>query len=324
MLARDREKGDYRFFDEVPTSFNTFVIALNLTHRDPVKREIFQNRDFRVGLSYAINRQEIINAVYQRQGEPYQARPRPDSPYYDEELAKQYTEFDVARANEHLDRAGSASATATASGCGRTGSASPSRSSPAGRSTSRCRRVWTSSGLLAPVGIDMRVNPGARALFEERRPANQHDATVWDSEGGGLIEPILRTDWYFPSGVESINYAPLWLRWYQTQGGSGEEPPAPVREQMELYDDLKATNDQSRRDEMMKRILQISEGVLLPHRNEPHRAYVRRCQEHLAQRPGEHAVLVHLQHSRLRQSPAVVLQRMTPSAETECQRRGQG
>jgi peptide/nickel transport system substrate-binding protein len=27
---------------------------------------------------------------------------------------------------------------------------------------------------------------------------------------------------------------------------------------MELYDDLKATNDQTRRDEMMKRILQIS------------------------------------------------------------------
>jgi ABC-type transport system substrate-binding protein len=106
VLAREREKGDYRLSEEVPTNSNTLVISLNLPHRDPVRREIFQNRDFRVGLSYAIDRQEIINAAYQRQGEPYQAAPRPDSPYYDEELAKQYTEFDLARADEHLDRAG--------------------------------------------------------------------------------------------------------------------------------------------------------------------------------------------------------------------------
>ena len=85
---------------------NAAMLTLNLTHKDPVKREIFQNKDFRIGLSYAMNRQEIINGRLPRQGEPWQASPRRESEFYDERLAKQYIEYDVAKANEHLDRAG--------------------------------------------------------------------------------------------------------------------------------------------------------------------------------------------------------------------------
>lgn len=67
------------------------------------------------------------------------------------------------------------------------------------------------------------------------------------------------TDCAHPRSTPAPTCLPIsWLRWYQTQGASGEEPPAPVREQMELYDDLKASNDQERRDELMKRILLIS------------------------------------------------------------------
>ena len=44
------------------------ALAINLTHLDPVKREIFQNKDFRIGLSHAINRQEIVDIVYLGQG----------------------------------------------------------------------------------------------------------------------------------------------------------------------------------------------------------------------------------------------------------------
>ncbi|CAA9575588.1 MAG: Oligopeptide ABC transporter, periplasmic oligopeptide-binding protein OppA, partial [uncultured Thermomicrobiales bacterium] len=49
------------------------MIALNLTHKDPVKRQIFGNKDFRIGLSHAINRQEIIDIGYVSQGEPWQS-----------------------------------------------------------------------------------------------------------------------------------------------------------------------------------------------------------------------------------------------------------
>jgi peptide/nickel transport system substrate-binding protein len=93
VLAQNRDSGGYGFFDAQAANMNTMVIALNLTHEDPVKREIFNNKDFRIGLSYALDRQEMIDVVFQEQGEPYQAAPRPNSPFYDEELAKQYTEY---------------------------------------------------------------------------------------------------------------------------------------------------------------------------------------------------------------------------------------
>ena len=71
----NQEAGDYGFVETIPSSMNMAAIALNLTHEDPVKREIFQNQDFRIALSYAINRQEIIDLVFVGQGQPYQLGP---------------------------------------------------------------------------------------------------------------------------------------------------------------------------------------------------------------------------------------------------------
>src|SRR5690606_34156751 len=70
-LARGRESGNYHFMKILNTNMNAAVITLNQTHRDPKVREVFQNKDFRIGLSYAINRQEIIDAACQRQSEPW-------------------------------------------------------------------------------------------------------------------------------------------------------------------------------------------------------------------------------------------------------------
>src|SRR5690606_27565218 len=60
----------------------------------------------RIGLSHAINREELITGVWQRQGEPWQGAPKKESMFFDEEFAKQYTEYDVDLANQHLDKAG--------------------------------------------------------------------------------------------------------------------------------------------------------------------------------------------------------------------------
>src|SRR5690606_9931648 len=103
IFARSRERGDYQFLDVRTTDFNEMGLYLNLTHPDPALREVFQNKQFRIALSHAINREELIDAVFQRQGEPWQIGPRPESPYYDEQLAKQYTEYDPDLANQMLD-----------------------------------------------------------------------------------------------------------------------------------------------------------------------------------------------------------------------------
>ncbi|MFW5836256.1 MAG: ABC transporter substrate-binding protein, partial [bacterium] len=56
VIAQNRDRGDYDFVDVIATDSNAMAIALNLTHQDPVLREVFQNKDFRIALSHAIDR----------------------------------------------------------------------------------------------------------------------------------------------------------------------------------------------------------------------------------------------------------------------------
>jgi ABC-type transport system substrate-binding protein len=77
VFVDNAQRGGYRFFETIPDSSNEAGIYLNWTHKDPVMRRIIQDKDFRIGLSHAIDRQEIIDVVYVGQGEPYQVASRP-------------------------------------------------------------------------------------------------------------------------------------------------------------------------------------------------------------------------------------------------------
>ncbi|MCD6290000.1 MAG: ABC transporter substrate-binding protein, partial [Anaerolineae bacterium] len=253
VFVDNQEKGHYHFFETIPSGMNMLIIALNLTHKDPVMRKIFQNKDFRIGLSHAINRQEIIDLVWVGAGEPWQACPRPESPFYNERLAKQYTEYDVDKANEYLDKV------------------LPDKDSegfrlrPDGKrlsfsvevaatQTDRIDALQLIQGYWKKVGIDMQVKTEDRSILYTRKGANEHDAVVWGGDGG--LDVILEPRWYFPYSSES-NFAELWQYWYN-KDPRGEEPPEAPKKQMELYDQLKATGDPDKQAELMKQILEIA------------------------------------------------------------------
>ena len=255
VLFDNMERGDYRIFEVNNSQANSTVIYLNLTHRDPVKREIFQNKDFRVGLSYAIDRQEIIDLVFVGQGEPWQAAPRPESPYYHERLATQYTEHNLELANEHLDRAGYSQRDAEGFRLG-----------PDGQRITFV--VLVTDGVGRPdvmelvqfywreVGIDAYVRPVDRSLMTTMLIGNEHDAYIWDSPGG-LADAITDPRGFFPYNLTVIFIAPEWARWYMDPT-SGEEPPEEIRRQMALYDSLNTlVNSEERREGMME-VLEIA------------------------------------------------------------------
>jgi len=54
---------------------NTQSIQFNMTVKDPVKNQIFNDKNFRIGMSYAINRPEVIEVIFKGQGEPAQVSP---------------------------------------------------------------------------------------------------------------------------------------------------------------------------------------------------------------------------------------------------------
>jgi peptide/nickel transport system substrate-binding protein len=265
VFVDNMKKGDYSFFETIPSSMNGMVLSLNQTHKDKQLRTIFQDLNFRAGLSHAINRKEMIDVLWVGQGEPWQLAPRPTSPYANEKLAKQYTEFDVKKANEYLDKVLPKK------------DANGMRLMPDGKpmaftmEISNTGKEWMDAGPMLQkywkaVGIDMTPKVEDRALMYTRKDANEFDAMVWGGDGG--LDVVLEPRWYFPYSAES-QFGELWQYWYN-KDPRGEEPPAAQKKQMELYDQLKATGDTKKQDELMKQILQIAQeqfnaiGIVLP------------------------------------------------------------
>ncbi len=272
VLADGRDAGEYDFVNIDSTSMNHMVVALNLNHADEQIREIFLNKDFRIGLSHAIDRQDIIDTVYQRQGEPWQAAPRPDSEYYDEEFAKQYTSYDVDLANQHLDDAGLTETDSDGYRLMPDGSRLTFQVDIVAGSTQHAAAMDIIRQNWAEVGVHSGVNPLERTLFYDRKSpsANQHAATVWSGDGGSRTEKE-ETRWWLPSTGES-NFARNWAEYYTTRG-EGQyawEPPAEVLEQMELGWQIPVEPDPEVQDQMFREILQIAKeqfyaiGIVLP------------------------------------------------------------
>ncbi|GAA3743961.1 ABC transporter substrate-binding protein [Salinactinospora qingdaonensis] len=261
VLADNRERGNYDFFELQPGEMNTNIISLNLTHQDETMREIFRDKDFRIALSHAINRQEIIDVVYKEQGEPWQAAPRRDAPFYNEELAKQYTEYDVERANELLDEAGYDERNSDGVRLGPDGEPiSFSLAVPGGFRPDIVDSMEMVIGYWSEVGIEARLETEERSLFYERKQNNAHDANVWSGDNG-LKGALFDPRWYVPLHNGESNFAIPWAEWYVSDGESelSQRPPEAPRRQMELYDELLASPDPQRQNELMSQILDIAQ-----------------------------------------------------------------
>ena len=117
------------------------IINLNLTHKNPELRELFNKKDFRVALSYGIDRQAMIDTALLGDGEPWQQGPFEDHPYFNKRLSTQYLEFKPDEANKLLDGIGLDKRGSDGCGCCRAASRSSSRSTssrPCSPSRSTC------------------------------------------------------------------------------------------------------------------------------------------------------------------------------------------
>jgi peptide/nickel transport system substrate-binding protein len=255
VIIENAEAGVYRLFDVVPADANQPTIYLNLSHSDPVKREIFNNKDFRIALSHAIDREEIIDVVYLGQGVPSQAAPRPDSPFHVERLANQYLEYDPDLANEMLDAAGFAERDADGWRLGPDGEpivfvvqATPGD----GRLETMeiVARAWQD------IGINAQFRQVDRSLMTTALIGNDYDAYIWDAPGG-MGDSITDPRGFLPFNTTVIFIAPLWAQWNMNPE-TGEEPPAAVREQLELYRTIESIPDAEGRIERMKEVLEMA------------------------------------------------------------------
>ncbi|HEY9291510.1 MAG TPA: ABC transporter substrate-binding protein [Microlunatus sp.] len=258
VVAEGRQKGDYRMFTVGPEGVNAFVIGFNQTLKDKSKAAMYANKDFRVGLSYAIDRQKIINSVYAGQGKPWQCAPLPGSPVYDEEFGTQFTEYSPDKANEHLDKAGytkkdsdgfrlrdGKKITVTVV----VNSAMPDHVD----GLELIKANWKD------VGIDMQTQRVSEDLYWQRVEANVAEASTWTG-GNFEVRATQGSNHYYvasnPRG--SSRWGSTWANWYGTDGQTGTKPPGDYLTALQLFDKMRATYDADAATKIGKEIIELA------------------------------------------------------------------
>jgi len=256
VLFDGQEQGKYHFVDVKDLPANDATLLLNLNIQDPVKNEIFNNKDFRIALSHAINRQDIIDLVYVGQGAPSQVAPQPEHELFNEEMANQYTEYNPELAGQMLDKI---LPNKDAQGF---------RLGPDGKRFTINFMVADVFGLSYPdimemvqryaadVGIDIQIRTTDRARLNTMWYANEQDAYIWNCVGG-LSEAYTDVRCYIPFQKADIFFASKWSEWY-SDPSTGEEPPQRVKDAYAAYDLVKAAVTAEDRLAKMKEFLAIS------------------------------------------------------------------
>ncbi|MDJ0752223.1 MAG: ABC transporter substrate-binding protein [Ardenticatenaceae bacterium] len=206
---------------------NTLSIYMNQSYADPVKAELFASKDFRIGLSHAINREEIIEIVYNGQGIPAQSSPLEDSPLYNEQLATQFLEYDVDLANEYLDMV-IPERDADGYRLGPDGNPLEIVFSVSNDLTFGTNWVQTAELLIGywdAVGVKFLLNSIPDDQFSLNKEQNEIEVTVYAPADGAGITPILSHRDFVPLDFFSM-FGVGWYYWRVQQANTVQvEPP---------------------------------------------------------------------------------------------------
>lgn len=249
LYKENAEKGGYQVLMWNVAWPSVVELQPNMNHKDPVMRKLIQDRNFRIALSLAINRNEINEMVFLGMGEPMQVVILPEGGrFWDEKLAKMYTEYDPAKANAILDEIGLNKRDRNGyrlrpdgKTLGLTIEYWPGEAGPAKTSVVELvQRYWDA------IGIKTAIKSEERTLRQVRVEAADHDFTLWHT--GVCTDPMWMTQpWHFIPIFRFNSYAPNWALWYSSGGKAGEEPPADVKELYGLWNIMQtSTNEQER------------------------------------------------------------------------------
>jgi len=241
VLKLYEEKNGYRV---MPYKMHALLAELyvNLTNSDPIWRQVVNDIRFRQALSYAIDRQQVIDAVYLGFAQLPSTIP--------------LNEYNPDKANQLLDEMGLDKRDADGYRLGPDGKrfvipietlAVEMGDEPA--TAELAAKFWEA------VGLKVTINAMERSLFGNTANANESHVITWRAH-------YPRWPWVSTlkgyAGFEAYKtYAPLWWDWIQTNGAEGEQPPEEYIEIQDMLVELWGTPDPARQQELWTNIKKI-------------------------------------------------------------------
>lgn len=258
LFLSNQDVAHLQVYNTPSDSASIVSLHFNQTIPDPVKAAIYADKTFRIGISHATNRQQIIDIVYWGEGEPRQLAPFESSPLYNEQLATQYLEYNPELANAYLDKV------------------LPNRDEEGFRLMPNGERlvvdfpVTDEYGLSFPqvvellalqweqVGIDVEIELISGNERWSRELTNAIEAFLYTGEGGAGLNAVLDARYFVP--VTRFSYFGLgWALWFLSiSEEDAVEPPERIKNLYALYQQAQGTPNPDTRIELMREVMQIA------------------------------------------------------------------
>ncbi|MFZ3078489.1 MAG: ABC transporter substrate-binding protein [Bellilinea sp.] len=239
VFKENEAAGKYRVITWSTFGGSDAAITFNQTYdKDPVVAELLQSKDFRVALSYAIDRDEIKEAVFLGLGEARQPVPAPWHPYYPgDDVAFKYTEFNQDLANQMLDAIGLTGRDADGFRTNKDGKQFSIEISVVPNFANWPDVAQMVAADWQEVGVRTIVQVRERAVHFEMRDANEIVTELWNEDTTGF--PFTGAPKFDPRSQPGLAIAPLMRQWLQTSGAEGVEPTAEFARIVEIIDEGK-------------------------------------------------------------------------------------
>jgi len=256
VLMENADKGGYHVVTYPTFGGSDAVLMFNQTYtNDPAIGKILRTKNFRIALSYAIDREAIKQLAFLGIGEARQGVPAPFSPYYPgDEYAFKYTQLDPAKANELLD------------GIGLTKRDGDNmRLLPNGERLDIEIGVvpafasWADIGQLivedwAKVGVRAHIEIRERTPHFAMRDSNDLEVEIWNEDTSGF--PFSGQPNFDPRSQPSMTLAPLVRKWVNTNGAKGMAPTPEIQKLMDIIDEAKVSS-RPRQIELAKELFRL-------------------------------------------------------------------
>jgi len=283
LLKSNESKGNFKIIPALQWPTAVGAILFNYSNSDVVLRDILLEKNFRVALSIALDRDQINNILFGGAFAVQQISPPHGPPFHGEDAKfAQYTDYNPEMANRLLDEMGL-----------RWDASHQHRLRPDGRPlelvmiiqerpdfdyvamAEMYKDFWTD------IGIELNIRSlasagGAGGLFRETMLAGKYDVAIRFLTFGG-IPPILTALRNEAVPIdEEWHVNPPWASWVISGGTKGDRPPSEYREIVErlhkINSEYVAEPDPQVRNDLTKEIfdiyaenLLVVNGLMLPH-----------------------------------------------------------
>lgn len=256
LFKESEDQGDYEVVLGIGGG-HPFLMP-NMTCKTPRLREFFGNRNARIAMSVAINRDEINQLLYDGLGTPSQWAPPPFSPNYYQKANTLHTEFDPDKANRLLDEAGYSERDSEGYRTFNDGSGEALSFIIEGKAVAGTPQEDAAQMVikyLSDVGVKASYKSVERSLFEEHANSNEYECGY--DGGSGQLLPMVTPQ--YTIGSTTQGYLAWALYYNNPDDPNGEEPPEGswIKRIWDIWADVRVEPDEAKRNTMFEEILDI-------------------------------------------------------------------